>query len=194
MLAAPRQYCTNSKHCEAALDCIQSVSESPAPVRRGVAHVPTHLDAGVLPWYGLHLQYALMCLDRGLYRLLRPRLFRRSTFPLHVARDVVQFTRFTFALLVHTFYFCPAGTIQLSMVRHPRSLVVGGGWDEIFFFGMMWYTTYVKPATTPPSNRCSIGRCVGGPVSDGGWRLRQLDTIEGGFTMFGICAVLPRCG
>ena len=39
-------------------------------------------------------------------------------------------TRFTFALLVHTFYFCPAGTMQLQMVRHPRSLVVGGGWDD----------------------------------------------------------------
>ena len=71
-------------------------------------------------------------------------------------------------------------------------------WHDLacfFLFGMMWYTTYIQPATTPTSNRCSIGGCVGGPASDGGWRLRhKIDYNRGWLTMLGICAVLPRCG
>ena len=54
---------------------------------------------------------------------------------------------------------------------------------------------YIHTASyDPPSNRCSIGGCVGGPASDGGWRFRH---VYNGFNAGGVMEMvyyLPRCG
>ena len=115
--------------------------------------------------------------------------FRRSTIPMHVARDVHQFTRFTFALLVHTFYFCPAGTIQLLMVRHPRSLVVGGGWDDKKI-KKNWHDMvyYVRQASYDPPEQPLLNREVRGRL---GTRPRLATLVQIGSQS---TVVLPRCG
>ena len=46
------------------------------------------------------------------------------------------------------------------MVRHPRSLVVGGGWDEIFFWHDMVY--YVRKASYDPPEQPLLNREVRG--------------------------------
>ena len=55
------------------------------------------------------------------------------------------------------------------MVRHPRSLVVGGGWDDIFF----WYDVvyYVHKASYDPPEQPLLNRGVRGRRRLVGWRL-----------------------
>ena len=71
--------------------------------------------------------------------------------------------------LIHTFYFCPAGTHVLLlpcwydtilMVRHPRSLVVGGGWDDKMFWHDVVY--YVHTASYDPPEQPLLHRGVRG--------------------------------
>ena len=99
------------------------------------------------------------------------------------------------ALLVHTVYFCPAGTIQLLMVRHPRSLVVGGGRGDNFFlacFGILRTYSQLRP---PRATAAQSGGVWAAPRRTGaGDSDTELFAIEGVFAMLGICAVLPRCG
>ena len=76
--------------------------------------------------------------------------------------------------------------------QYPRSLLVGGGWDnKIFWHRLVYYVNTDPPRATAAQSggAWAAPRRTGAGDSD-----KKLDTIEGGFTMLGICAVLPRCG
>ena len=78
------------------------------------------------------------------------------------------------------------------MVRHSRSLVVGGGWDENLFWvcsGILCKYSQLRP---PRATAAQSGGAWAAPRRTGaGDSDTKLDTIKGGFTMLGICAVLP---
>ena len=60
-------------------------------------------------------------------------------------------------------FTCPAGPlVQL----YPRSLVVGGGWDDKIF-GILWFTMYIHAASYDPPEQPLLNREVRGRLRAG---------------------------